>query len=308
MTKPVRKAVFPVGGLGTRFLPATKAMPKEMLPVVDKPLIQYAVEEAKAAGIEEFIFVTGRGKSAIEDHFDHSYELQDELAARNKDGALENIRKWLPTAGQVAYTRQQKPLGLGHAVWCARHLIGDEPFAVLLADDLVLSDRPCLGQMLEVHRRTGGNVVSIVEVPREETSNYGVIEIGADDGRLVEIAGLVEKPRPEDAPSTLTVIGRYVLMPGVFAELDRQELGAGGEIQLTDAMAALIGRDPFHGLRLDGERFDCGSKVGFLRANLAFALSRDDLRQDALAVIAEFAEREVEEVAPAPPKASEAAT
>jgi len=308
MTKPIRKAVFPVGGLGTRFLPATKALPKEMLPVVDKPLIQYAVEEAAAAGIEEFIFVTGRGKSAIEDHFDHSYELQDELAARSQDAALEDLRKWLPTAGQVAYTRQQQPLGLGHAVWCARHLVGEEPFAVLLADDLVLSESPCLGQMIEVHRRTGGNVVSVIEVPREETSNYGVIKIGADDGRLVEIAGLVEKPAPEEAPSTLTVIGRYVLMPGVFAELDRQELGAGGEIQLTDAMAALIGRDPFHGLRLDGERFDCGSKVGFLRANLAFALSRDDLRQDVLALIAEFAEREAEGAAPAPPKASEAAT
>ncbi len=308
MAKSVRKAVFPVGGLGTRFLPATKAMPKEMLPVVDKPLIQYAVEEAAAAGIEEFIFVTGRGKSAIEDHFDHSYELQDELAARNKNAELEAIRQWLPAAGQVAYTRQQVPLGLGHAVWCARHLVGDEPFAILLADDLVLAEKPCLGQIIEVHRQTGGNVVSVVEVPRQETTNYGVIEIGADDGRLVEIAGLVEKPRPEDAPSTLTVIGRYVLMPGVFAELDRQEIGAGGEIQLTDAMAALIGQGPFHGLRLDGERFDCGSKIGFLRANLAFALSRDDLRRDALALIEEFSRREGEGAAPAAPKAPKAAS
>jgi len=280
MSEPVLKAVFPVAGLGTRFLPATKAMPKEMLPVVDKPLIQYAVEEAAAAGIEEFIFVTGRGKSAIEDHFDHSYELQDELAARSQDAALEDLRKWLPTAGQVAYTRQQQPLGLGHAVWCARHLVGEEPFAVLLADDLVLSESPCLGQMIEVHRRTGGNVVSVIEVPREETSNYGVIELGADDGRLVEIAGLVEKPAPEEAPSTLTVIGRYVLMPGVFAELDRQELGAGGEIQLTDAMAATLKDVPFHGFRVDGRRFDCGNKLGFIEANVAFALTRRDLGGD----------------------------
>jgi UTP--glucose-1-phosphate uridylyltransferase len=207
MTEPVRKAVFPVGGLGTRFLPATKAMPKEMLPVVDKPLIQYAVEEAREAGIDEFIFVTGRGKSAIEDHFDHSYELQDQLAARDKSQELDDIRTWLPTAGQVAYTRQQEPLGLGHAVWCARHLIGNEPFAVLLADDLVLSQTPCLRQMTEVHQRIGGNLVAVMEVPRSQTSNYGILEIGADDGRLVEVAGLVEKPAPEAAPSTLSVIG-----------------------------------------------------------------------------------------------------
>jgi UTP--glucose-1-phosphate uridylyltransferase len=289
MTEPVRKAVFPVGGLGTRFLPATKAMPKEMLPVVDKPLIQYAVEEAREAGIDEFIFVTGRGKSAIEDHFDHSYELQDQLAARDKSQELEDIRAWLPAAGQVAYTRQQEPLGLGHAVWCARHLIGNEPFAVLLADDLVLSQTPCLRQMTEVHQRIGGNLVAVMEVPRSQTSNYGILEIGADDGRLVEVAGLVEKPAPEAAPSTLSVIGRYILMPEVLDELGRQERGAGGEIQLTDAMAKLIGRGPFHGLRFEGERFDCGSKIGFLRANIAFALDRDDIGEEAHALIEEFA-------------------
>jgi UTP--glucose-1-phosphate uridylyltransferase len=289
MTEPVRKAVFPVGGLGTRFLPATKAMPKEMLPVVDKPLIQYAVEEAREAGIDEFIFVTGRGKSAIEDHFDHSYELQDQLAARDKSQELDDIRTWLPTAGQVAYTRQQEPLGLGHAVWCARHLIGNEPFAVLLADDLVLSQTPCLRQMTEVHQRIGGNLVAVMEVPRSQTSNYGILEIGADDGRLVEVAGLVEKPAPEAAPSTLSVIGRYILMPEVLDELGRQERGAGGEIQLTDAMAKLIGRGPFHGLRFEGERFDCGSKIGFLRANIAFALDRDDIGEEAHALIEEFA-------------------
>ncbi len=286
MPSPVRKAVFPVGGLGTRFLPATKSMPKEMLPVVDKPLIQYAVEEARAAGIEEFIFVTGRGKSAIEDHFDHSYELQDELAARDKVAELDAIRDILPTAGQVAYTRQQQPLGLGHAVWCARNLVGDAPFAVLLADDLVLAETPCLAQLQEVHTRRGGNVVAVVEVPRAETGSYGVLEVGEDDGTLVSVAGLVEKPRPEEAPSTLSIIGRYILMPEIFAELERQERGAGGEIQLTDAMARLIGRMPFHGLRFAGERFDCGNKVGFLRANIEFALRRDELRAEVEAMLA----------------------
>jgi UTP--glucose-1-phosphate uridylyltransferase len=289
MAEPIRKAVFPVGGLGTRFLPATKAMPKEMLPVVDKPLIQYAVEEAMAAGIEEFIFVTGRGKSAIEDHFDHSYELQDQLAEREKTRELAEIRDWLPAAGQVAYTRQQEPLGLGHAVWCARHLIGDEAFAVLLADDLVLSETPCLSQMTKVHAETGGNLVAVMEVPREQTSSYGILEVGRDDGVLVEVAGLVEKPAPEEAPSTLSVIGRYILQPAVLNELSRQERGAGGEIQLTDAMARLIGHGPFHGLRFEGERFDCGSKVGFLRANLAFALARDDIGDEVRAMIDELA-------------------
>jgi UTP--glucose-1-phosphate uridylyltransferase len=274
----VRKAVFPVGGLGTRFLPATKAMPKEMLPIVDKPLIQYAVEEAAAAGIEEFIFVTGRGKAAIEDHFDHSVELEDALGDRGKTEALESIRHWVPAAGQVAYTRQQEPLGLGHAVWCARNLVGDEPFAILLADDLVLSQTPCLKQMVDVANETGGNVVAVMDVPREETSRYGILDVASDDGRLAAVNGLVEKPAPEEAPSTLSIIGRYILMPEVFDLLESTERGAGGEIQLTDAMAKMIGRHPFHGLRFEGTRFDCGDKLGFLQATIAFGLERPDLR------------------------------
>jgi UTP--glucose-1-phosphate uridylyltransferase len=275
----VRKAVFPVGGLGTRFLPATKALPKEMLPIVDKPLIQYAVEEAHAAGIEEFIFVTGRGKTAIEDHFDHSYELEDLLSSRNKLQALEALRAVVPGAGQVAYTRQQEPLGLGHAVWCARNLVGDEPFAVLLADDLILSEEPCLKQMVDAARETKGNMVAVMDVPREQTSRYGILDVGSDDGRLAEVRGLVEKPAPAAAPSTLSVIGRYILMPEVFDHLGRKEQGAGGEIQLTDAMARMLGGRPFHGLRFEGTRFDCGDKLGFLQATIAFGLARDDLRQ-----------------------------
>jgi UTP--glucose-1-phosphate uridylyltransferase len=278
MVKPVKKAVFPVGGLGTRFLPATKALPKEMLPVVDKPLIQYAVEEARAAGIEEFIFVTGRGKSAIEDHFDHSFELEALLKERGKTAELEAQKAWMPPAGHTAYTRQQEPLGLGHAVWCARNFIEDEPFAVLLADDLVLAEKPCLRQMVEVHERTQGNVVAVMDVPREHTSRYGVVDPGEVDGDCVEIRGLVEKPAPEDAPSTLSVIGRYILMPQVFDHLEKGERGAGNEIQLTDSMAQMIGRQPFHAHRFEGIRFDCGDKVGFLQANIAFALEREDLR------------------------------
>ncbi len=277
MPKPIRKAVFPVGGLGTRFLPATKSMPKEMLPVVDKPLIQYAVEEATAAGIEEFIFVTGRGKSAIEDHFDYSYELQDTLIARDRADLLPTINGWLPPAGQVAYTRQGEPLGLGHAVWCARHLVGEEPFAVLLADDLILSKTPCLKQMLDRYQEVGGNMVALMDVPAAQTSRYGIVEPGTDDGALVEVKGLVEKPDPAVAPSTAAVIGRYLLQADVFTHLQRLEKGAGGEIQLTDAMARMIGPAPFNGLRFEGTRFDCGGKVGFLHANIAFALERPDL-------------------------------
>ena len=289
MSKRVRKAIFPVGGLGTRFLPATKAMPKEMLPVVDKPLIQYAVEEAQAAGIEEFIFVTGRGKAAIEDHFDHSYELQSVLAERGKTVELEALRRWLPKPGQAAYTRQQEPLGLGHAVWCARNLIGDEPFAVLLADDLVLAEVPCLKQMAEAHAEAGGNMVAVMEVPRAHTSRYGVLDIASDRGRLVEVRGLVEKPAPDKAPSTLSIIGRYILQPEVMRHLGRREKGAGGEIQLTDALAHMIGRGPFHGFRFEGTRFDCGDKVGFFEANVAFALARDDLGAAAREVIRRYA-------------------
>jgi UTP--glucose-1-phosphate uridylyltransferase len=275
--KRVRKAIFPVGGLGTRFLPATKAMPKEMLPVVDKPLIQYAVEEASAAGIEDFIFVTGRGKTAIEDHFDHSHELQQTLVERNKTKELESIANLLPIPGQVVYLRQQEPLGLGHAVWCARRLVEDEPVAVLLADDLIKAEKPCLKQMVQAYERTGGNIVAVMDVPRDQTSRYGVLKPGRDDGRLVEVKGLIEKPKPADAPSTACVIGRYILQPEIFRELDRQETGAGNEIQLTDAMARLIGRQPFHGLRFEGRRFDCGDKAGFIEATIAFALEHPDI-------------------------------
>jgi UTP--glucose-1-phosphate uridylyltransferase len=277
MAKAVRKAIFPVGGLGTRFLPATKAMPKEMLPVVDKPLIQYAVEEARAAGIEQFIFVTGRGKTAIEDHFDYSAELHHTLISRDKHDLWKLLEPTMMPAGQVAYTRQPEPLGLGHAVWCARDLIRDEPFAVLLADDLILSQAPCLKQMVEAHAKVGGNMVAVMDVARDHTSRYGIVDPSSDDGHLVGVKGLVEKPRPANAPSTLAVIGRYILQPEVFFNLDRQERGAGGEIQLTDALADLLGIMPFHGLRFEGRRFDCGDKVGFLEANIAFALERPDM-------------------------------
>jgi len=290
MSKRVRKAIFPVGGLGTRFLPATKAMPKEMLPVVDKPLIQYAVEEAKAAGIEDFIFVTGRGKTAIEDHFDHSYELERVLSERGKTEEIKELRRWLPHPGHVAYTRQQEPLGLGHAVWCARHLVNDEPFAVLLADDLVLSDVPCLKQMVDAHAEVGGNMVAVMEVPRAQTNRYGVLDVAAERGKLVAVKGLVEKPKPEKAPSTLSIIGRYILQPEVMAHLERRERGAGGEIQLTDALACLIGHGPFHGLRFEGQRFDCGDKIGFFEANIAFALRRADLGPAVREVIERYAE------------------
>jgi UTP--glucose-1-phosphate uridylyltransferase len=276
--KPLRKAIFPVAGLGTRFLPATKAIPKEMLPVVDKPLIQYAVEEARAAGVEEFIFVTGRGKSALEDHFDHAFELNDTLRRRTKQAELAAAIEMVVPPGQVVSVRQQEPKGLGHAVWCARNMIAeDEPVAVLLADDLVLADTPCLAQMAEAHQQVGGNVIAVMDVPREHTARYGVLSPGRESGRLIEVRGLVEKPKPADAPSTLAVIGRYILEPKVFAMLDRQDIGAGGEIQLTDAMARLIGGGPFHGYRIEGERFDCGDKAGFLEANLAFALRHPEL-------------------------------
>jgi len=289
MFKPVRKAIFPVGGLGTRFLPATKSMPKEMLPVVDKPLIQYAVEEAKAAGIEQFIFVTGRGKSAIEDHFDVSYELQSTLSERGKNAELEMIHAMLPKPGQVAYIRQQEPLGLGHAVWCARNLVGDEPVAVLLADDLVLADTPCLKQMVEAHVYTGGNMVAVMDVPREHTKRYGVLDVISDDGKLAAVRGLVEKPAPEKAPSTLSIIGRYILLPEVFEHLSKSERGAGNEIQLTDSMAKMIGRYPFHGLRFQGKRFDCGDKVGFFEAQVAFALAHKELSKDVKQIIQAYA-------------------
>ena len=275
--KPVRKAIFPVGGLGTRFLPATKALPKEMLPVVDKPLIGYAVDEARSAGIEEFIFVTGRGKSAIEDHFDNHYELEQTLAERGKQEELDLLNASKLKPGQVAYVRQMSPLGLGHAVWCARNLINEEPFAVLLADDLIKGDKPTLLEMVEVYEQQGGNVVSLMEVPDDQTSRYGIVEPGRTDGPLVEIKGLVEKPEPADAPSNLAIVGRYILQPKVMEHLGKGKSGAGNEIQLTDSMLELIGDSPFNGLRLSGTRFDCGTKTGFLEANVAFGLDRADL-------------------------------
>lgn len=278
MVQPIRKAVFPVAGLGTRFLPATKALPKEMLPVVDKPLIQYALEEAQDAGIDQFVFVTGRGKGAMEDHFDHAVELEQTLKARGKNAELDIVLDCSPPPGQLSYVRQQQPLGLGHAVWCGKSFVGNEPFAVLLADDLILAKPGCLRQMIDVYNETGGNVVAVEDVPREHTNRYGILDVKSDDGRIAEAQGLVEKPDPADAPSTLSIIGRYILTPEVFAELDKHETGAGGEIQLTDAMAKTIGNVPFHGLRFDGKRFDCGSKAGFIEANIAFALNRDDLR------------------------------
>ena len=283
----VKKAIFPVGGLGTRFLPATKSMPKEMLPVVDKPLIQYAVEEAAEAGIEEFIFVTGRGKSAIEDHFDHSMELEQTLQSRDKKEALKLVQSMMREPGSVAYIRQQEPKGLGHAVWCARHLIGDEPVAILLADDLILpqkGQKGCLTEMVEAWSKTGGNMVASMSVAPEQTASYGIItpgeELGEMAGALTEVKGLVEKPKPEDAPSTLAVVGRYIIEYGVFTELDKQDSGAGGEIQITDSLARRIGHVPFHSLNFSGTRYDCGSKIGFLKANIAFALARDDLSPD----------------------------
>ena len=275
--RPVRKAVFPVAGMGTRFLPATKAVPKEMLPVVDKPVIQYAVEEAAAAGIEQFIFVTGRGKHVIEDHFDHAYELEALLSAREKTKELNSLLEALPPSGSVSFTRQQRPKGLGHAVWCARHFVGDEPFAVLLPDELLVDRVGCLAQMTAAHKDTGGCVVAVREVPQEETRRYGVITPGEERNAMITVKGLVEKPEPAKAPSRLALIGRYILQPQVFTELDRHEVGAGDEIQLTDAMARLIGHMPFHAHRYTGQRYDCGDKVGFLHANIAVGLGRPDI-------------------------------
>ena len=280
MLKPVRKAVFPVAGLGTRFLPATKALPKEMLPVVDKPLIQYAVEEALEAGIEEFVFVTGRGKSIIEDHFDHAIELEAALRARGKEEELRQVLECVLEPGRIQYTRQQRPLGLGHAVWCGREFIANEPFAVILVDDLMVGRPGCLKQMVDVYHRVGGTVIIVEEVPRELTQRYGILDVIDDDGRLARAKGLIEKPDPAEAPSTLSIVGRYILQPEVFRHLDKHEHGAGGEIQLTDAIAATLEGHPLHGLRFAGRRFDCGTKLGFVQANLAVALERDDLGED----------------------------
>ena len=280
--KPVRKAVFPVAGLGTRFLPATKAIPKEMLPIVDSPLIQYAVNEAREAGIEQMIFVTGRGKSVIEDHFDIAFELEHTMTARGKDvSVLANTRL---NPGNCVYVRQQEPLGLGHAIWCARDIIGDEPFAIFLPDEFMHGSPGCMKQMVDAYHQIGGNVISVLEVPRNDVSSYGVIAPGTAHGAVTEVLGLVEKPKVEDAPSNLIVSGRYILQPEVMRILEGQEKGAGGEIQLTDAMAQMIGRQPFNAVTFNGKRYDCGSKVGYIEANLALALQRPDMAEQVRAI------------------------
>jgi len=284
---PVRKAVFPVAGLGTRFLPATKVMPKEMLPIVDKPVIQYAVEEAREAGIEQFIFVTGRGKNIIADHFDSANELEAQLRERNKAAELESLESsYLPT-DSVSLALQEEPLGLGHAVWCARQLVGGESFAVLLPDDLMFGTPGALRQMVDAYDEIGGGIlVAAEEKDREETRNYGVVDPGIARGNITEVQGIVEKPEPKDAPSTLCVIGRYILPHEIFEALDKKETGAGGEIQLTDAMARLLGKVPFHAVKTSCRRFDCGNKVGFLHANLAIGLERPDIAPRLKAVLA----------------------
>ena len=274
--KPVRKAVLPVAGLGTRFLPATKAMPKEMLTVVDRPVLQYVVDEAREAGIEQFIFVTGRNKGVIEDHFDIAFELEDTLERRGKTGPLEQLRSELPAAGAVSFTRQQAPLGLGHAVWCARELVGDEPFALLLPDVIIKSERGCMAQMMDVYNAHGGNVIAVEPVPDDRLDQYGVGEIEGD-GDVFDVTGMVEKPKAGTAPSNLIITGRYILKPRIFDLLANTEKGAGGEIQVTDAMLTLMKEDGFKGLKFQGTTYDCGSKIGFLAANLAFGLDRPDL-------------------------------
>ena len=276
--RPVRKAVFPVAGMGTRFLPATKAIPKEMLPVVDKPVIQYAVEEAREAGIEQFVFITGRGKHVIADHFDHAYELESLLEAREKTTELNSLLEMLPKTGSVGMIRQQQPLGLGHAVWCARHFVGNEPFAVLLPDDLMVGNPGALSQMIASYNQVGGGIiVAAEEKPKNEVKRYGVVNPGETKGNATEVKGVVEKPATGTEPSNQCIIGRYILQPEIFGILDRQERGTGNEIQLTDAMAQMIGKVPFHAVKTDCARYDCGDKVGFLHANLAVGLSRPDI-------------------------------
>jgi UTP--glucose-1-phosphate uridylyltransferase len=278
----IRKAIFPVAGLGTRFLPATKAMPKEMLPVVDRPLIQHVVDEARQAGIEHLIFVTGRNKGVIEDHFDRQFELELTLTERGKTAELKLLEQNLPAAGTVSFTRQQSPLGLGHAVWCARELVGREPFALLLPDVLVQHPRGCLAQMMDAAKTldANANILAVEEVPKERVHMYGVVGVGAAKGRAFAITGMIEKPKPHEAPSNLSITGRYILQPEIFGILEKQAAGAGGEIQLTDAMVALARTQPFYGLKFEGRSFDCGSKIGFLAANVAYALERPDIAPD----------------------------
>ena len=278
--RKVTKAVFPVAGMGTRFLPATKSIPKEIMTLVDRPLIQYAIDEARAAGIKEFIFVTSRGKSALEDYFDHAPELESALKKSGKDQLLEVLRETNMDSGAIAYVRQNRALGLGHAVWCARRLVGDEPFAVLLPDDVIAAEKACLAQMMEAYENTGGNIVAAMEVPPEKASSYGVLDIAEDMGSIVRTKGMVEKPKKEDAPSNLAVIGRYILQPQVMDNLNKIKQGVGGEIQLTDAIAEEVPKGNVYGFRFRGQRYDCGSKAGFLQATVAFGLARPDLRDE----------------------------
>ena len=278
--KKVTKAVFPVAGMGTRFLPATKSIPKEIMTLVDRPLIQYAIDEARSAGIKEFIFVTSKGKSALEDYFDHAPELENTLRKAGKEELLEILKETNMDSGAIAYLRQNRPLGLGHAVWCARRLIGNEPFAVLLPDDVIAAEKPCLQQMMEAYEQTGGNMVAAMEVSPEKASSYGILDIGQDMGSIVEAKGMVEKPKAADAPSNLAVIGRYILQPKVLTNLNKRKQGAGGEIQLTDAIAEETKSGKVYGYRFRGQRYDCGSKSGFLQATVAFGLARPDLRDE----------------------------
>jgi UTP--glucose-1-phosphate uridylyltransferase len=281
MKNKVTKAVFPVAGLGTRFLPATKSIPKEIMTLVDRPLIQYAIDEARAAGIKEFIFVTSRGKGALEDYFDHAPQLEQELKRKGKTELLEVLKNTNMDSGAIAYVRQHKALGLGHAVWCASRLIGNEPFAVILPDDVIAADKPCLQQMVEAHAETGGNMVAAMEVPTEKASSYGVLDVAEDLGDRVRVKAMVEKPAPGEAPSNLAVIGRYILTPNVLRNLNRKKTGSGGEIQLTDAIAEEIAKsDNVYGYRFQGERYDCGSKAGFLQATVAFGLAREELHDE----------------------------
>ena len=289
MKKRVTKAIFPVAGLGTRFLPATKSVPKEIMTLVDRPLIQYAIDEARAAGIKEFIFVTSRGKSALEDYFDHAPELEASLRKKGKTDMLEALKNTNMESGAIAYIRQHKALGLGHAVWCARRLLSNEPFAVILPDDVIAAEKPCLQQMVEAHAETGGNMVAAMEVPADKTSAYGILDVKDDNGTVVSVKGMVEKPAPGDAPSNLAVIGRYILTPDIMSNLNKIKSGANGEVQLTDAIAREItASDNVHGYRFKGERYDCGSKAGFLQATVAFGLARDDLRDEFSAYLSDM--------------------
>ena len=284
----IKKAVFPVAGLGTRFIPATKAMAKEMLPVVDKPIIQYAVEEAFEAGIEHIIFVTGRGKKALEDHFDRSFEIEHALQEKGKVDLLKQIQELVPKTGTIIYTRQNQPLGLGHAIWCARDIVGDEPFAVLLADDLIQTDKPVLSEMVKKFDRLRASIAAVMKVDKDQTDKYGILDAQLIEEDIVRIDDMVEKPTPEEAPSNLAIIGRYILTPKIFEFLGKKEKGAGGEIQLTDAMKTLLKEQPIYGYKFKGNRFDCGDKVGFQMANLAFALERPDMRDRLIKFIEEI--------------------